>query len=270
MMVTPDSHYDLINFQTFLQKKIPFIFIRFSDGETEILRNRSLVIDKNKILFRGRKLKNIYPKHDFKNFNPSDSQPIRADLLKAAMYRGFNFYKGIPTRHNNAIKDREFMLRLNGGMDKYITFSDLFMNSNYEFFRTNFIAEFRKFKNITIIANHRARFNNFLTNANHIKIPDNFFSCYEQTILDINQQLDHLPIGSLILSSASSLSNIIGYQLHKKYPKKFTFIDIGSSMNDFIGLKSNVRTYHLLNNRGLRTFILKNIYKLSKNYKIQW
>ena len=269
-MVSPDPHKDLINFQMMLQKKIPFIFIRFSDGEIEILKNRALVIDKNKILFRGRKLKNIYPKHDFKNFHPTDSQPVRADLIKSAMYNGGNFFKGIPTRHNNAILDREFMLRLNGGMDKYITFSDLFMNSNYNFFRKNIIEEFKQFKNITIIANHRAKFKNFLTNANHIKIPDNFFSCYEQTILDINKQVDRLPIGSLILSSASSLSNIIGYQLHKKCPKKFTFIDIGSSMNDFIGLKSNVRTYHLLSNIGLRTFFLKNIYKLSRNYKIQW
>jgi len=269
-MLKPNPHQDLIKFQMLLQKKIPFIFIRFSDGETEILRNRPLIIDKNQILFRGRKLKNIYPKHDFKNFHPTDSQIVRADLLKSAMHCGFNFFKGIPTRHNNAILDREFMLRLNGGLDKCITFSDLFMNSNYEFFRNNIIEEFKQFKYITIIANHRARFGNFLKHANHIKIPDNFFSCYEKSILDINNQIDRLPFGSLILSSASSLSNIIGYQLHKKCPKKFTFIDIGSSMNDFIGLHSNVRTYHLLNNKGLRTFILKNIYKLSKNYKIQW
>jgi len=62
--MNPDPITQIKLFENLLKKKIPFVFIRFSDGETEILKNRPLIISSEKILFRGKKYKNIYPKHD--------------------------------------------------------------------------------------------------------------------------------------------------------------------------------------------------------------
>jgi hypothetical protein len=269
-MTDPNPINQIILFEHLLQKKIPFIFIRFSDGEIEILKNRTLVIDQNKIIFRGRILKNIYPKYDFKNFDPFKSRTFRSDLLKSAMHHHHNFFKGIPTKHNKAIADREFMLRLNGGLDNNITFSDLFMNSNNVFFRQKIIKQFKSFNNISLIANYRAKPIDFLKNANLIKIPDNFFSSYEKTFGNIVKKIESLPQHSLILCSASSLSNVLGYFIDTNFPENFTFIDVGSSMNDFLGLRSDIRTYHLLHDKSLRKLILRNLYKISKNYKLKW
>ena len=122
--LTPCPIRHLDNFIELLKSKHPFTFIRFSDGETEILRNRYLQIGEGKIVFRGKTTKNVYPQFDSKKFDPLIHQNIRHDLLQAAMYRAEKFYKGIPTAHNKALKDREFMLRLNGGFSLEMTFSE--------------------------------------------------------------------------------------------------------------------------------------------------
>ncbi len=38
-LLVPNSHEHLDNFKSFLETKTPFSFVRFSDGEIEILRN---------------------------------------------------------------------------------------------------------------------------------------------------------------------------------------------------------------------------------------
>ena len=60
---------------------------------------------------------------------------------------------------------------------------------------------------------------------------------------DILNNLFDIPSGSLILSSASSLSNIIGFELFNQR-NDITFLDIGTSINDLIGLQEITRTYH--------------------------
>lgn len=127
-IIIPNAIEHLDNFIKLLKENRPFSFVRFSDGEIEILRNRYLEIGRGKTVFRGREFKNTF---DAKKFDPRIHQNIRKDLLSSALFREKNFYKGIPT----ALKDREFLLRLNGGFDTNMTFSDLFLNSNYRKYR---------------------------------------------------------------------------------------------------------------------------------------
>ena len=258
----------IIHFNNILNRlvnKQPTTFIRFSDGETEILRNRYLEIGSGITTFRGKEFKTSYPKLDSKRFDPNAHQNIRSDLLESAMFQGENYYKGIPTSHNNAIKDREFMLRLNGGFDSNMTFADLFLNSNYLLYRKLLVPEFNKFKNIYIIANYRANPVAHLKTAEHIKVPDNFFATYDECIKSIMHQLLAVENNSLVLCSASSLTNIIGYRLYKQRCD-ITFLDIGTSINDLLSLPNNTRVYHSDKKSGFSRFIFRN----KSGYVLKW
>lgn len=263
--IIPNAVEHLDNFIKLLKEKKPFSFVRFSDGEIEILRNRYLEIGGGKTLFRGREFKNSFPDFDAKKFDPRIHQNIRKDLLSSALFREKNFYKGIPTAHNNAIKDREFLLRLNGGFDTNMTFSDLFLNSNYRKYRDEVVPLFEAFENIYVIANYRAKPIGILEKATHSHIPDNFFATYDNVVKDVFEQIKNLPDGSLILSSASSLSNILGFWLYQQNPT-ITFLDIGTSINDLLSLSHNTRAYH----NEEKSFFQRIFYRSKKGYEIKW
>ncbi|MCE0493766.1 hypothetical protein [Vibrio salinus] len=261
----PFAEEHLNRLQALLENQTPFHFVRFSDGETEILHNRYLEIGQGKTVFRGRTFGNEFPAFDSKRFDPRIHQELRSDLLASATYRDEYFFKGIPTSHNNAIIDREFMLRLNGGFSSNITFSDLFLNSNYECYRDNIVPLFSKFKHIYVVANYRSKLVGELSNAKLIEVPDNFFNCYQETLDKVMHELIDIEAGALVLSSASSLTNIIGHKLHTRR-QDIILIDIGTSINDLLSLDSRTRAYHLVQG----SLIAKLKYKLSKGYKITW
>jgi hypothetical protein len=80
----------------------------------------------------------------------------------------------------------------------------------------------------------------------------------------------NVPKNSLILSSASSLSNIVGYKLNSMR-KDLTFFDIGTALHDLVGLNSFIREYQMV----LLPNNPKNIYRkirlrLQKNNKLKW
>jgi hypothetical protein len=258
-----DSH--LTQVKNALIEGQPFSFVRFSDGEIEVLKNRYLEIYSGNTVFRGRQFPNQFPTFDNKRFDPRINQSIRADLLNAAMFRNDSFLKGIPTSHNQALVDREFMLRLNGGYSPSITFSDLFINSNYVHYLEEVVPVFGRYENLYVIGNYRAKLTGIIQHGKLIDVPDNFFSTYESTLEHVMSGLENVESGSLILSSASSLSNIVGHKLFQQR-QDVTFLDIGTSINDKLSLKSNTREYHVTKS-GLLGRIK---YAFSKDSSIKW
>lgn len=271
--ILPTGKADLDRFEQFVQMRIPFTYVRFSDGEIELLRNRKLSIDGGVTEFRGRRFANQFPNFDQKHFDPHSGQDIRRDLMASAVFRGNTYFKGIPTSHNNAIIDREFMLRLNGGFTQQMTFSDLFMNSNFLRVRSfffPFLAEF--FKDILIVGNWRCSLIGYLAKGRLIKIPDNFFSpsIYQSTLKEVMAKLLEAPKSALILSSASSLSNIIGHRLYL-HRADLTFLDIGTTLHDLMGLQLGTRAYHkLLNNHTFREKFYAWRYRQHHEYQLKW
>lgn len=266
---TPNPKNDLLRFQDMLAEGKAFTFVRFSDGEMEIIRNRYLKIGGSQISFRGANYKNIYPEHDSKTFDPGQHSQIRLDLIESAKHGSESYYIGIPTSHNKALIDRNLMVRLNGGINKHITFADIFINSNYGIFRKNIVPLFDR-DNIHIVCNYRANFSGEISSAKKIPIGDNFFLNYEDTLNDVYSALLNLKSQSVVLSSASSLSNILGCKLNK-VRQDITFIDVGTAMNYLMGMNANTRLYHgiesLSNLRGIYHYIR---FRFSRNYNIRW
>ena len=261
----------MARFEDLISKKQPFTFVRFSDGEMEVIRNRKLFIGDNVTHFRGREFRNSFPDFDRKNFDPSSSQDLRGDLMLAATYKNNLFYKGIPTSHNNMLVEKELMLRLNGGADERLTFADLFLNSNFSNARKFFFPmAIGQFSNLFVVGNFRCSLSDELKHGCLVPIPDNFFSDYQKTLQSSMETLSVAPDSSLVLSSASSLSNILGQKLRMIRPD-ITFLDVGTAINDLIGLPLGTRGYHsLMNPQGFASKIRSFCYKYSREYKLRW
>ena len=261
----PSAKVDLDRLISLLKNEEPFCFVRFSDGEIDILRNSFLEIKEGVTHFRGRTFKNNYKKHDIKKFDPLLNQEIRRDLLSSAMFRKKNYLKGVPATHNNQIEDRDFMIRLNGGMTDEITFADLLMNSNFLDFKNKVLPIIFK-KKIAIIGNFRGKPDKIIAHAKYIPIQDNFFENYVATLNNVLDKINLLPEKTVVISSASSLSNIVGWKIFNIRPD-ITFIDVGTTINFLIGIKGNYRYYHFLLGDD-ETKIAK--YKRLKEYSIRW
>tara|TARA_Y100000739_G_C20496693_1_gene412970 strand:- start:171 stop:959 length:789 start_codon:yes stop_codon:yes gene_type:complete len=260
----PLAKQNIKNFYDKILNKETFCFVRFSDGEVEIIRNRYLKISKGITYFRGKKSKNNFSQLDSKEFDPNINFDIREDLILSSIARMRNFYKGMP--HKRSIKDRDLLVTLNGGLDENITFADLLINSNYKFFREKIVPLICNYKNVYLIANFRAKPINILKKSKHIKIPDNFFDNYQQIRDEVIDKLLNIPKGSLILSSASSLSNIVGYRIFQ-LRKDITFLDVGTSINDLLSLDKITRSYHVTYfSKGLKPFLRK----LRPSFYIRW
>ncbi len=269
--VTPTGDGDLDRFERLVRERLPFTFVRFSDGEIEILRNRKLVIAGGVTEFRGKRFSNQFPEFDQKRFDPRHGQDVRGDLLASAIFCDVGYFKGVPALHNNALCDREFMLRLNGGFTPQMTFSDLFLNSNFLRARARFFPFLvESFEDLLVVGNWRCELRGYLVKGGLIQVPDDFFSSYQQTLNSVKAALHDAPESALILSSASSLSNVLGHSLRLSRPD-LTFLDIGTVLNDLIGLPLGTRAYHkLINPQTLKERIAAWSYHTSKEYQLTW
>jgi hypothetical protein len=271
-MLSKNQHSPELDLNSFLhsfENSKPFYFVRFSDGEMEIIHNRFLEISEVGTYFNGKLNDYFYDPLDYKKFDPTVNQNFRGELIESAKYIASNYIKGIPTSHNEQIADRDFLISLNNNSEHNLTFSDLFLNSNYLNFRKGIEKYLDKVENGFVISNFRSNLSGPLKKFQHLKIPDNIFSDYQIYLEDFLQVLENIPPGSVILSSASSFTNIIGTHLHKKRDDIF-FIDIGTSLNDYLGLKMNSRLYHCLVDKSFIGRIKAWKYKRTKNFLMKW
>ena len=230
---------DLKIFIEKIKYQVPFVFVRFSDGETEILLGNKLSIMPGKTFFRGKHQPNNFPVYDSKNFDPNIHSKIREHLILSAFYKSNNYFKGVPGLHNRMFKERRLLFAMNSFTDHNLTFSDLFVNSNFEKFEQELVPLLLKSKPY-LVANYRAV---PTFECIHVPIPDDFFGDFDRVFNDIFLRLKSIPANSLVISAASSLSNILGFQLNKVRPD-LTFIDIGTSLNKHLSLNTKSRLYY--------------------------
>ena len=264
------SRYDFLYLKFLLEQSKPFTFVRFSDGEMEIIKNQRLFIGGGKVIWSKGTFDYNYPEFDQKDFMPERDKKLRDDLIKSAEHQAENFFKGVPASHNNAFSDQKIMITLNGNSKQNLTFADLLINQNFLRFRRQILPILRSNPSIYVIANFRSNPKLFNINWTLISLQDNFFPEYEKTLETILNRLENLPPYGTVLSSASSLSNILGYKLNKLRPD-VTFIDIGTSMHDLFGLTSGIRQYHdLLHKNNAIGIYKKARLVIGKGYRPKW
>ena len=225
-----------------LLDRLPFTFIRFSDGEMEILRGSKLVLGSQGVEWSKGKSSFIYPSFDHKHFDPEADGDLRAQLLMAASYQSDFFFKGVPALHNKAPEDKRRMVTLNGGTEINLTYADLLINSNYRRFLSDVLPILRDRNDVLLVGNHASRPDLLNPNWGFLPVPDGVFQRHQSFVDHALAHIREGPANRVILSSASSISNILGHQLHL-LDSSITFIDIGTALHEQLGLSGAKRAF---------------------------
>lgn len=219
-----------------LKSNIPFCFIRFSDGEFFILKNKELKLDSGGYTIGESKGQGYYPNEEGKHFLPGRDDFFRGELLNSFKHSQSNYFKGICTRTDLGKEDYDFQISLlDDKSEEFLTFSNLFINSNYELYMNELIPLLKSKNKIAMVMNENCKIDKLPFNVDKVFHVGN--NCIINNFGLADEISDFLSDkeGWIVLCSASSLSNIIGYKCFKRNPKN-TIIDIGSSLNPLLGL----------------------------------
>jgi len=240
-----DFKQHIQNFKQNLINNINFGFARYSDGELFILQNKKLKLDTG-IVQIDNDITNInyYQKQDFKHFDPNEHKDFRLKLITAFKYKAKNYFKGISCRC--CVGDANFneQIELHGGDDESLTWSNLFVNSNYPTFLKELMPIIGE-KKVVMICNRDAD----LTQLKKCLVKD-FRIGYNAMINDINKIQDiknwiieNKITNHVFLFSASTFSNLAIFELYKDFNMN-TYIDIGTCLAPF--MKMPVQRNYLL------------------------
>jgi len=237
---------DFIKILEKLKQKENFAFIRFSDGELFVLQNMSLKLDETGTWINGILAGPTYTFEDYKFFDPEQHQEFHKKLWDSFTYEADNYYVGISCACCVGMQNFKWMKTAleNNQPDhnskKYnVTWANLFVNSNYPRFISEFLPEL-KTKKIVLICNENA-----IISGSELNIIKDFRIGRNAMIENIDL---HLEISKWITDndikdhvfcfSASSLTNITVYELYKKHPNN-TYLDVGTTLNRSFGFPLN-------------------------------
>lgn len=195
-----------------LKNKDRFAFSKYADGEFEILINN--------------KITNC----DNWTFDPNKHSKYRDELLDSFKFNDPEYYVGISCPCCVKQQDVDWMRKHVGVKDKNLTWANIFVNGNFQYFLENFIPEFKKHK-IILIANENAKIYNLPFDIeDHIKISGTAF-------IDNFDLVESLPKENykdkLFLFCAGPLGNMLAAKMWK-HNKNNTYLDIGSTLNNWL------------------------------------
>lgn len=232
----------------------PFCFTRFSDGEITILRNKTVVLGEGYFIqgdLHGEQKNLVHPnsynEEERKEFYPQKHQFFHKKLVEAFKFKKKNYFKGIPPQ--NALDgDRswKFCINLYGSEDhEHLSFANVMINNNYKRFINEMLPLFAN-KKIVLVSNEKSNLSKLPFNViKHFKIGNNCMINSYYLIDEIKEWIEENDVtNTLFLFSASSLSNLLGYELFKKYDSN-QYLDVGSSLGPLLGLEGwrATRTY---------------------------
>lgn len=233
--------HDLKNFEKKIIQNQNFAFSRFSDGELFIIQNKKLIISDDFWQLEKRKFYIKFSKNEKKEFLPSKHQFYRSKLIESLNFKMKNYYKGISCVCCNGLENVNFMKGMSGDNDD-ITFSNLFQNGNYPYFVEVFFKLFKR-KKIILIANENVSIKTLpFKIEKKFDIGENCFINNYSLIDELKKFIKNNKIENhIFLICASSLSNVLIYELYKEFNNN-TYLDIGSTLNFHFNNNKNIKS----------------------------
>ena len=232
-----DYKKEFDKFSGMLKRKDNFAFSRFSDGELHMLQNMYFKITDDHFIEGNTKGICKYTKEEHKEFNPQKHGFYRDKLEEAFKFRADNYFKGICARKDVGEKDFKWQLSLNENHQDDLTFANLFINANYKRFIDEILIEIKN-RPVVIVCNEAADLSNLpFSIVKEFRVGSNCVVNDYPVIEKIKEWIaaegvrDHI-----FLCSAASLSNFIIHQCYKEFSEN-TYLDIGSALNPWMGLK---------------------------------
>jgi hypothetical protein len=234
-------------FYYFLNKfknKENFNLLRFSDGEMYILQNKKIELSAENVHVEdvvsskdGFYSTNtmLRPDYDQKLFNPIKHSLFRDYLIGSFLHTDYNYYKGISCKCCVGLENFNWQINQLGGDSDNITWSNVMLNSNYPLFLKEFYP-LLKSRGVYVVCNEKANIDNISWIKGYIKVGTDIFDNFENYIIEIKKFIEYNKINNeVFLFSASSLSNVIQYELSLDFPTN-TYIDIGTTLSHEFGI----------------------------------
>ena len=207
---------DIIVLFNKLKQREPFSFSKYADGEYAILRNIKIT------------------NTDKWTFDPNIHQIEHKFLMDSFTYDAKGYYVGISCPCCQPKENVQWMR--DTIKTKNVTFANIFVNSNYIFFKEHFIPEFNSWGgDIILVANYEGKNKKLPFKVNYyydIKIGSWINPELNKCIDTLSEKAENKN-NQLFLFSGGPLGNILAHKLHQ-INNKNTYIDIGSTINPWI------------------------------------
>ncbi len=252
MSTTPVTKYfseELEKFTAMIRAGQHFSFQRFADGESWMLQGKKFQLGPRKKHHRY-----VNPE-DWKSFNPKRDRIQVEHLYSALRFSRENYYLGLlvgNSPENHALS--EWMLSQSGQNLSQITYANLFVNSNYQKYVSDFLPEFKKWQ-IVIVCNQKSVLDStiFPHVAKRFNVGSNCIVNDYSLVKKLKEYVQGENIKDhLFLFACSTLGNFCIRDLAEIAPEN-TYLDCGSTLNPFLGLSSDrayLSAYHNLKYRG--------------------
>lgn len=192
-----------------LKSKEKFSFSKYADGEFAIFSNQKITNTDNW------------------TFIPEKHSEIRNELIYSFQFKDPEYYVGVSCKCCQPEHVVNWM-REESKQD-VLTWANIFVNSNYPYFKENFIPEFSN-HDVVLFAREDARVNNLPFKVEHIPITS-------QAFIDNFNLVNEFPIENyqdkLFLFCAGPLGNMLAAKFWEKN-KENTYLDIGSTLNPYL------------------------------------
>lgn len=191
-----------------------FSFSKYADGEYSILVNQ--------------KITNC----DGWVFNPDTDQIYRNELLESFKFNEDGYYVGISCPCCVPQKHVDWMKKNVGVKKDNLTWANIFVNNNYNYYKKYFIPFYKENQDrIILVSNKNSKISNLpFKPLKHIPIGN---TAWKENF----ELIDILPFiedsDMIYLFSAGPLGNMLAAKMWK-YNKNNTYLDIGSTLNNFL------------------------------------
>lgn len=173
-------------------------------------------------------------------YDPNFSQynQVREKLIEAFVYRDVGYYIGIACRCCVGDEKHEYMKKKSGQDEEHLTWANIFVNANYHRTVNELIPELKN-HDVDIVVNKNSKFDNLPFNPKNVFLVGTD-AWYEDFIL-VKNMIEKITLegikNRIFLIAAGPLANILTYMLWAYGSKENTYIDIGSILDPFLGLK---------------------------------
>jgi hypothetical protein len=202
-----------------LKSKTKFSFSKYADGEW--LMMRGVPVNNNEFNYT------------------KDDEFYKEKLIQSFKYKDDGYYVGVSCpcctggEHYN-------MIEFSNQNDEHLTFANIFVNANYEFYKQNFIEEFDNWK-VHLVANKNSKIENLPFRIEKFYPVENTAWKHNYDLIE-DIKKDKLN-DKLFLFACGPFGNMLAHQLWEDN-KHNTYLDIGSTLNPWLQSEGFKRDYY--------------------------
>ena len=216
---------DLRKFNRKLGAGVNFALVRFGDGEMAIINGDAIDLSQKH-----------HGEHKYTPQNAEDEK-YRRILEQSLLYKADYYFVGLPCRC--CVGDRHCdELRAQSTQDEsQMTWANIFVNANYEIFQAETVPLLNK-RRVNIVCHENAEIGKLpFAVRRDFRVGGNaWVKDYQRLLGEMAAYIDDNRVrGEVFLFCAGVLSNMLIYELAKRYPDN-TYIDLGSVFDVVMGL----------------------------------